>query len=67
MKTILVPVDFSDVTGNIVKAVKMFAKPIKSRVVLLRVRSGDSLVTNIATEQIPMTPSICWSWNYCSR
>ena len=57
MKTILVPVDFSDVTGNIIKTVLMFAKAIKSRVVLLHVRSGDSLVTNIAMEQIPMTPS----------
>ena len=57
MKTILVPVDFSDVTGNIIKTVLMFAKAIKSRVVLLHVRSGDSLVTNIATAQIPMTPN----------
>jgi nucleotide-binding universal stress UspA family protein len=57
VKTILVAVDFSDVTTDIIKAVKMFAKAIKSRVVLLHVRSGDSLVTNIAAEQIPMTPS----------
>jgi nucleotide-binding universal stress UspA family protein len=55
MKTILVPVDFSDVTENIIKAVKMIAKAIKSRVVLLHVRSGDSVVTNIAAEQSPMT------------
>jgi len=56
MKTILVPVDFSDVTGSIIKAVKMFAKTMKSRVVLLHVRNGDSLITNTAAEQIPMTP-----------
>ena len=42
MKTILVPVDFSDVTLRVVKAAAHLAKPFGSRVVLMHVSEGYS-------------------------
>ncbi|MBV8898592.1 MAG: universal stress protein [Verrucomicrobia bacterium] len=42
MKTILVPVDFSDVTLRVVKAAAHLAKPFRSRVVLMHVSEGYS-------------------------
>jgi len=50
MKTILVPVDFSDVTGKIIEMAKTFAKAMGSHVVLLHVRQ----VEYFTEEQIPM-------------
>lgn len=41
MKTILVPVDFSDVTGKVVEAAKTLAQAFKSRIVLLHVLEPD--------------------------
>ena len=35
MKTILVPVDFSDVTLKVVKAAVHLAKPFQSRIILM--------------------------------
>jgi nucleotide-binding universal stress UspA family protein len=42
MKTILVPVDFSDVTLRVVKAAAHLAKPFRSRLVLMHVSEGYS-------------------------
>ena len=42
MKSILVPVDFSDVTLRVVKAAAHLAKPFGSRVVLMHVSEGYS-------------------------
>jgi nucleotide-binding universal stress UspA family protein len=42
MKTILVPVDFSDVTLRVVKAAAHLATPFRSRVVLMHVSEGYS-------------------------
>jgi len=57
MKTILVPIDFSDVAGDIIETVKKIATAFASRVILLHVRQTDPLIGNIAEEQISMTPS----------
>ena len=45
MKTILVPVDFSDVTLKVVKAAVHLAKPFQSRIILMHVSElGPSLM-----------------------
>ena len=45
MKTILVPVDFSDVTLKVVKAAVHLAKPFQSRIILMHVsESGPPLM-----------------------
>ena len=53
MKTILVAVDFSDSTGDIIGTVKTLATATGSRVLLLHVRQDDPLTG----AQVPMSPS----------
>lgn len=58
MKTILVAVDFSDVSTNLVKTVKTLASALKSRVILFHVRQTAGLTDAPVGEQIPLTPNL---------
>lgn len=53
MKTILVPVDFSDVTPALVKTVRQLAEPFKSKIVLLHVAART---VGVATPTIMPVP-----------
>ncbi len=57
MKTILVPVDFSDVTENLMQAVRSLAGAMASRVVLLHVRHPEVQLGDMLPDQIPVTPA----------
>jgi nucleotide-binding universal stress UspA family protein len=57
MKTILVPVDFSDVTEVLIRAAKTFASSMGSRVVLLHVRHPEVQLGSMPMDQIPVTPA----------
>jgi nucleotide-binding universal stress UspA family protein len=59
MKSILVPVDFSDVTLKVVKAAIQLAKPFQSRITLMHVTEITPQILGIgpAPEAVP-TPTI---------
>jgi nucleotide-binding universal stress UspA family protein len=66
MKTILVPVDFSDVTLKVVKAAVHLAKPFQSKIILmhaseptpqlLSIGSGPDAVPIPPTQEVPNSP-----------
>jgi len=60
MKTILVSVDFSDVTLKVVKAAVHLAKPFQSRIILVHVFEPGSPLIGISgapdTVAVPQTP-----------
>jgi nucleotide-binding universal stress UspA family protein len=58
MKSILVPVDFSDVTPKVVKAAIQLAKPFQSRITLMHVTEITPQILGIgpAPEAVPTPP-----------
>jgi nucleotide-binding universal stress UspA family protein len=58
MKSILVPVDFSDVTLKVVKAAIQLAKPFQSRITLMHVTEITPQILGIgpAPEAVPTPP-----------
>jgi nucleotide-binding universal stress UspA family protein len=59
MKTILVPVDFSDVTLKVVKAAAHLAKPFGSRIILLHVAEvvPQALTIGAGPDVVPVPPT----------
>lgn len=57
MKTILVAVDFSDVTDRLLSEAGALATALRSRVVFLHVRAPEVMVSSMMGEQIPLTPT----------
>ncbi|HZC34909.1 MAG TPA: universal stress protein [Chthoniobacterales bacterium] len=59
MKSILVPVDFSDVTLKVVKAAIQLAKPFQSRITLMHVLELTPQILGIgpAPEAVPTPPA----------
>jgi universal stress protein A len=71
MKTILVSVDFSDVTSKVVKAAVHLAKPFQSRIILLHVFERGPTLMGIGgapdAVAVPQTPPLSAPPDYTER
>jgi len=69
MKTILVPVDFSDLTLKVVKAAIHLAKPFHSKIILMHAseEAGQVLPTGAGLDALPVPPSVEEMWSPASN